>query len=61
MVADIVTEGYRRHRHAVAVGQGCEVPAQLAYPGTSRSVVVADSADTTVPTMLGPYRSCFSW
>jgi hypothetical protein len=54
MVAEIVTEGHRRRRHAVSVGQGCEVPAQLAYRGTSRSVVVADSADTTVPTMLGP-------
>jgi hypothetical protein len=31
------------------------------YLGMSRSVVVADSADTTVPTMLGPYRSYFSW
>jgi hypothetical protein len=50
MVADIVTEG---HRHAAAVGLGCEAPAQLAYRGTSRSVVVVDSPDTTVPTMRG--------
>ena len=31
--------GHRRHRHAALVGQGCQVPAHLAYLGTSASPV----------------------
>ncbi len=54
MVADIVPEGIADIRRAVGVGPRGEAPARLAYIGTSRSVVVADSAVTTVPTMLGP-------
>jgi len=54
MVADITNRGHRRPRHTVAVDRGCEAPVQLAYLGTSRKVVMADSADTTVPTMRGP-------